>query len=268
MTASSPSFFSLARRSFWLLFGGIWLFAGVFMLLFAVVFAFREQDFAANGVVTTGIVLEKRIVPADSDSSTQYRVSYRFTTEDGRVVEGSDGVDVGVWEALTERGPIDVRYLRGDPVTNRLSTGSDFLGAVIFFLAAVIFGGIGGFLFFRALRGVRKARRLLNVGVPAGARVTEVVSTNVSYNRRQQFRVRYSYDDAQGRSHAGESGYMDYEEAGLWHPGDVARIRYDPDRPEESHWQGASDEATEEADQPDKQPPVDARPPVDAPPAG
>lgn len=263
MATPQPSFASLARRSFWLLFGGIWLFAGVFLLLFAAVFALREQDFAASGVATTGIVLEKRIVPADSDSSTEYRVGYRFTTTDEKVVEGSDSVSVDVWEGLAERGPIEIRYLRDRPETNRLAAGSDFFGALMFLLGGAAFAGIGGVLFFRALAGVRRARRLLRFGVPADARVTEVAPTNVSFNRRQQFRVRYSYVDGHGGAHAGESGYMNFEVANLWAPGDVALIRYDPERPEASHWLGASDEASARRED---SPPVDTPPPVDAPP--
>jgi hypothetical protein len=238
MTTSQPSFFGLARRSFGLLFGGGWLLGGVVMLLGAGVFAGREQEFAANGVVTTGIVLEKQFFAADSDSSTEYRVGYRFTTPDGRVVEASETVDVGVWEGLIERGPIEIQYLPDRPETNRLTPGSDIVGALIFLLLAVVFGGIGGVVFFHALRGIVKARRLLRFGAPADASVTEVAPTNVSHNGRQQFRVRYSYVDGQGGKHAGQSGYMNSEEAHLWTPGDVARIRYDPGRPEESHWLG------------------------------
>ncbi len=269
MTASSPSFFGLARRSFWLFFGAIWLLAGVAMLVFGVVFALREQEFASNGAVATGIVLEKRFIPADSDSSTEYRVSYRFTSVDGQVVEGSDAVSVETWEALTERGPVVVRYLQGQPATNRLTLGSDLFGAVIFLVAGVILTGIGGALVFRAVRGIRKTRRLLRVGVPSDATVTSVEPTNVFVNRRPQFRVRYSFVDGQGSTHTGDSGYLEYEEAHRWTPGDVASIRYDPANPDDSHWLGSDappEAATEKPRIIDAPPPRDAAPPVDAPP--
>ncbi len=82
MTASSPSFLRLARQSFWLLFGGIWLFAGIMMLIFGIVFALREQEFAANGAVATGIVLEKQIIPAEF--GLQHRISGRLPLHDER----------------------------------------------------------------------------------------------------------------------------------------------------------------------------------------
>lgn len=269
MTRAQPSFFTFARRSFWLLFGAIWLFVGIVMLIFGVVFALREQAFAANGVVATGIVLEKRFIPADSNSSTEYRVVYRFTTQDGRTVEGSDQVNVETWESVVERGPIDVRYLPDVPESNRLNLGSDLVGAVIFLVFGVVLTVIGGLLFLRGLRAVRKARRLMSVGVSADATVTSVEPTNMTVNRRPQYRVRYSYADPQGGTHEGDSGYLDFETAHQWSPGDVVRIRYDPADPEESHWLGAADPAAAPPSSAAEKPPPDAAPPVDAaPPTG
>ncbi len=138
---------------------------------------------------------------------------------------------------------------------------------VIFLIAGVVLGLIGGVIVYRAIAAIRKARRLMQVGIPVDATVTEVVETNVSYRRRQQFKVRYSYVDSRGGTHEGDSGYMDYEEASLWNRGDIARVRYDPDRPEESHWLGAADPGPEKPRIVDAPPPtIDAAPPVDAPP--
>jgi hypothetical protein len=262
----------MARRSFWMLFGGIWLFVGVLLFIFGIAFVLREQEFASSGTVATGIVLEKRIVPADSDSSTEYRVSYRFEA-DGRTIEGSDQVSVETWEGLTERGPIDIRYLRDRPESNRLNLGSDLIVAAIFLLLGIVFGGIGGFLFFRALRGVMKARRLLTGGEPVDATVTSVEPTNVSVNRRPQYRVRYSYRDRQGATHEGDSGYLSFEDANAWSVGDTVRVMYDPVKPDESYWVGAAEPAADKPKDgvgpiPDARPPVDAAPPLDAPPPG
>ena len=237
MTAQ-PSLMTLARRSFWLLFGGLWLFVGVAMLIFALGFAVKEGDYTRNGVTTTGIVLTKHIVPADSDSSTEYRVSYRFSTGDGRVVEGSDTIDSGAWEKLVERGPIEIRYVADNPGSNRLASGSNVAGAAIFALLGAVFGGIGAVLFIRAIQGVRKARRLLQVGIPAQGKVTGIEETNIQFNRRQQFKVRYSYVDREGRKHEGDSGYMDWTEATDWVVGDPVDIRYDPADPDQSSWIG------------------------------
>lgn len=58
-----PSFVSQAKRSFWLLFGGIWLFVGLVMLVAAVGMALPERPSGSETVRTTGMVLARDIVP-------------------------------------------------------------------------------------------------------------------------------------------------------------------------------------------------------------
>jgi hypothetical protein len=252
-----PGFIGQAKRSFWLLFGGIWLFVGLIMLVTAAGIAVQERSWASEAVTTTGIVLAKDIVPADSDSSTGYRVRFRFATADGSSVEGSDAVQVATWEALTERGPIEVHYLPSSPSSARLESGPGAVGLAIFLVMGSFFGGVGGVLFGRALLGLLRARRLLVTGVTTEATVTSVEETNVSFNRQPQFRIRYTYRDGQGEEHAGGSGYLDWQEASLWKPGDPVAIRFDRRRPAESQWAGETSGPT----------PVDESPRiVDAPP--
>lgn len=254
-----PPFLSLAKRSFWLLFGGIWMVAGLVLLVVAAGMALEERTWASEAVRTTGIVLTKDIVAADSDSSTQYRVRFRFTTQDGSTVEGNQTVEVATWEGLTEREPVEVHYLPSSPSTARLEPGANMFIVVLFFLFGAVFGGIGAFLFGRAALGLRRRRRLLLSGVDVEATVTGVEQTNVSFNRRQQFRVRYTYRDGQGAEHEGDSGYLEWEEASRWKEGDRVAIRHDPRRPAESVWLGDVQAS----------PPAAAAPPpaVDAPPS-
>jgi hypothetical protein len=253
-----PSFLGQAKRSFWLFFGSIWLLAGVVLLVVAVGMALQERQWSSEAVETTGIVLTKDIIPADSDSSTQYRVRFRFTAQDGSTVEGNQDVEVGTWEGLTERDPVEVYYLPSSPSSARLEPGANVFMAVIFFLFGAVFGGIGGVLVVRAVRGLIRSRRLLRSGIDAEATVTGVEQTNVSFNRRLQFRVRYKYRDQQGAEHEGDSGYLEWEEASPWNEGDRVAIRYDPHRPAESQWIGKREAPS---------PAVDVRPPaVEAPP--
>lgn len=233
------SFFGLARRSFWLLFGAIWLTAGAGLVVGGVLFALEERAYAEDGVTTTGMVLTKDIDSADSDSSTEYRVRYRFSTEAGETVEGGADVSVETWESLTERGAIEITYLRDRPGSNRLAGAGEVFGAVVFLVIGAGFGGIGAVLVGRSLRNVLRARRLLRLGRPADGTVTVVEPTSVSINRRQQFRVRYTYRDAAGQTYDGDSGYLDWEEASRWSTGDVGQVRYDPRQPRDSLWLGA-----------------------------
>lgn len=225
------------KRSFWLVFGGIWLLAGAIMLVVGIGMALDQRRWEAS-VETSGIVLTKDIVPADSDSSTEYRVGFRYTTESGATAEGEQKVDVHVWEALAERGPIRVYYLPGSSEPARLDPSPEPFGPLIFLAAGLLLAGVGGFLFGRTLRNVLRADRLMRIGTETDAIVTAVEQTDVSFNRRPQFRVRYSYRDAGGDTHAGDSGYLEWAEASAFSEGDAVRVRYDPARPADNVWLG------------------------------
>lgn len=242
------------KRSFWLLFGGIWSVAGAIMLVVGIGMAIEERRWDA-AVQTTGIVLTKDIVPADSDSSTEYRVGFRYMTDGGELLEDEQRVDVHAWEALTERGPILVYYLPGSSEPARLDPTPEPFGPLIFLAFGILLGGVGGFLFVRALRNVLRAGRLMRVGSETNATVTAVEQTNVSFNRRPQSRVRYSYRDAGGGTHDGDSGYLDWDEASTFSVGDSVRVRYDPKRPADSVWLGR---ALVDADAGPATPPVSA----------
>jgi hypothetical protein len=147
--------------------------------------------------------------------------------------------------------------------------GICLLAGVTVFVAAggmtlgTVFGGIGGFLVVRAVLGLLRTHRLLRSGVAVEATVTVVEQTNVSFNRRQQFRVRYTYRDQQGGRYEGDSGYLDWEEASRWKDGDRAAISYDARRPSESQWIGTIEAPAPFVDAP---PPFVDLPFVDAPP--
>jgi hypothetical protein len=241
-----------AKRSFWLLFGGIWLLAGLILLVVGIGSILEERRWS-DAVTTTGMVLTKDIVPADSDSSTQYRVTFRYADERGETREGDEQVDVRTWEALTERGPVPVHYLPGTTEPGRLVRDPDLLGSALFLLvglAGTIFGGV---VFGRAARRLLQARRLLTTGRDVEATVTAVETTDVSYNQRPQFRVRYTYV-VDGGTHVGDSGYLEWEEATSYSKGDRVAIRYDPERPADSLWIGRSGSSVQTPDAADPEP--------------
>ena len=228
--------FALGKRSFWLVFGGIWLLVGLIMLVVGIGMTIDERRWD-SAVRVTGMVLTKDIVPADSDSSTEYRVTFRYPV-DGEMVEGDRKVDVHAWEALRERGPVDVYYISGSSEPARLDPSPEPFGPLIFLAFGIGLGGVGGFLFQRDLRRVFRARRLLSSGIDADATVIAVEGTDVSFNRRPQFRVRYRYRDGSGAVHEGDSGYLEWEEASTYSPGDDVKVRYDRARPADNVWVG------------------------------
>ncbi len=244
MSRSGPLAWSrFLQPSFWLVFGSIWLLTGVVLTLAGVVTAVAERTWS-DAIRTTGEVLVKEIVPADADSSTEYRVGFRFSTRDGTPVRGDQAVDVDAWERLVERDPIVVYYLEESPATARLSPDGDAVGAVIFLVVGVIVGGVGGTLVAREIGTLRRSRRLLRTGIAVVGNVTAIEPTAMSFNRRAQFRVTYSYRDSRGAKHHGDSGYLDWDDAAHWPVGARVAIRYDRDLPSSSVWEGDLDPDT------------------------
>ncbi|MDP9467367.1 MAG: DUF3592 domain-containing protein [Chloroflexota bacterium] len=238
--AQVPSIFQLARRSFWVLFGAIFLVAGLLLAVISAGMGWRELRFTSDGVAAEGIVLERTIVRADAgeDQSTEYRVSYRFTTDGGQVVEGSDAVPFDQWEVLAEQGPIAVEHLLGDPAQNRVAGGEDLILVAIFAAVSAIALVVGLAILLRQLRRLRHEQRLWRVGLVAEAKVLGIEQSNVTFNRRPLWHVLYEFIDAAGGRHTGRSGYLSLEDAQRWQTGGRGAVRYDPDAPDESLWVG------------------------------
>jgi hypothetical protein len=230
----------LLSRYFWLVFGGIWLAVGLPFFFSALHMFWTQSRFGEEAVRVQGTVLTRDIHRGRSTnggSSTRYEVSYRFMADD-RTFEERDEVDVQTWEALTERGPVEVRYLPDNPTQSRISGETDLVGPLLM-------GGLGGF--FAVAGGLIVAydvrRRLLRArlrreGESVDATVTGVGPTNFSVNRVPQWVIRYRYSDQRGHHHTGKSEYLSPEEAQEWKEGDVGRVRYDRQRPAQNVWFG------------------------------
>jgi uncharacterized protein DUF3592 len=239
-----PSFFRIARRSFWLWFGTIVLAVGLPFLLTSLYFLGHERRFRTEGQIVEAVVLTKDIDRSRSNNreSTRYSVTYRFTAPDRRAIRGSTGLDRASWETLTERGPISVVYLPGDPESNRMAGQSKMI-------PLTIFGGLGGFLTFvgalLAWHGLRTARtkwRVQQAGVLAPATVTDVIPLNLRVNNQTRWRLHYDFRDYQGRAHQKRT-YLPADEARLWKKGDVGNVLFDPANPKHVVWIGKAREA-------------------------
>lgn len=226
-------------RAFWLWFGGIFLFVGLVFLPVGIWTLLQERAFSREGVVVEGIVLTKGINRADDDNdTTDYWITYRFTTEDGQVVEGRDTVSVHTWESLEERGPVEVSYLPDSPSRNRVGTDSDWILPAIFLGFSLVLVPVGGFFFVKGLTNVLRIRRLRTEGRQSDGTVTDILVTNFQVNGVAQWQIHYSYTDDFGQTYQGTSGYLSPEEASTWKVGETGTVRYDPRRPEDSVWIG------------------------------
>lgn len=227
---------------FWLVFGSLWLVAGVPFVFAGLSMLDAEQRFAHEAVTVEGKVLTRDIVYAtnkDGGRSTRYKVSYRFTAE-GQTYEGRDEVDVSVWERLREQGPVSVQYLPGDASRSRLAGTDDRIAAYIMAGMGGAFGLAGGVIVLFDLRGRWMRARLRRDGLSATATVQDVTPTNFRINGVTQWRLHYTFPDYRGRLQTGRSPMMAPAEAKSWKKGDTGRVYYDRRRCERSVWVGRS----------------------------
>jgi len=235
-----PSVFTLLRRNFWLLFGAIFLVAGLLTLFIGAGMLWQESRFASDSAETVGTVLGKSLNPATSDRGTEYFVTYRFTDADGVTRDARDELDFGAWDALVEGGPIAIQYLEGDPDTSRMA-GEGWWLAWIFLGIGVLVTAVGAALTIPGVRGFRRERRLWTSGTPAWATVTGHEQANVRFNGRYLWHTRYRYEDNARAAHDGRSNYLGEGEAHGFAVGSRALVRYDAGRPSDSVWIGSTE---------------------------
>lgn len=232
----------ITTDNFWLWFGGIWLAAGVALLGIGGGIAMTQRSgdssLVASGVRTEGIVLTKEIATPD-DGPPRHRVTFRFTDERDTTIRGTAEVDAAAWDALAERGPIEVHYLAGDPQNYGVTgqTSDDPVIAFICAVAGIPIGAIGGALVVHALRSRRVRRELLLHGAAATATVTEVMPGNLRINGIPQWRLRYRFRDDRGQSHEGKCD-ISFDEAQRWQTGAIGRVRYDKRNARANVWTG------------------------------
>jgi hypothetical protein len=229
----------LSPRAFWPIFGAIFLLVGAVFLLFGAMEAREEARYERERQVVEGMVLAKHVRRATANEGTEYRVSYRFSTDDGRTIEASSSIGIGAWEELVERGPILIEYLPAEPSTNRVAGTGGWAAVLITLTLGAILGLVGAGTSLAGWRRIRLERRLRLHGLAAEGKVVAVEPTNVHLNRERLWRLRYEYSDSSGRRHVGQSGYRSWGEAEGWQPGDIGGVRYDADDPELSIWTGS-----------------------------
>ena len=207
---------SAIQNNFWVFFGSIWLLVGLPFVLLAGYFIVQERQLATTGRVVDAIVLTKDI---SRSGDTKHRsVRYRFTTAEGRTIEGKSEVEESIWSSLTERGPVRVAYLPNRPSVNRVLGSSELTMLLIFSFVGCLLSIAGGTIVTVALRRARLRTRLLTKGVRAPATVAEVKAMNLRVNGRPQWKLKYEYRDHQSRSHF-RSLYLDADEASRWNAG-------------------------------------------------
>lgn len=242
------SWLSFAGDNFWLLFGGVWL--GVGALFFCLglfdwtLTVALDERFQHEGQTAQGTVLTKTTTSSSSGfgshrtTSRSYRITYRFTTAKSQDVESTAQVYSETWDKLAEGGPIDVTYLRDEPLSNRIEGRTDLGSAFAQVIMGGLLGVVGGALFFWHLRRFRRDTRLRREGMIAEGTVLDVTATGTTIYNARQWRIRYRYRDHLGQTREGQSGLLAPDEAATWHPDDKGMVRFDRLQPQENVWIG------------------------------
>ena len=165
-TRSRPRPASRNAKRFAIAFAGLFLLVGLACLAAAAVPAWIDHRHArqveTGAVRAVGMVLTKSresagqvAVPGAGKTVFEYFVRYRFPVRGGTQAEGTARVTPEAWGMLEERGPIEVRYVEGDPATSAVPgqlAPHGGLSPLIFGVVGALFAAIGGFMLFIILR--------------------------------------------------------------------------------------------------------------------
>ncbi len=243
------SLFRIARRSFLLWFGAAFLAGGLVCLAMGIQSAAQERRYRNEGRTVDAVVLGKSIKPASrqENSSTRYEITYRFTTENGRVTQGADAVSVEQWESLDTGSAVKITYLPREPQSNRSESTGDSGSSLAAIILGSIFTVVGAVAFVRSSIRVLRQWSILKHGDLTQATVLAVHPGNAEINNVRQWEVRYQYRDHHGRVHEGTSGDVAPDLAHGVAVGDTVGVRFDRERPEHSAWIEPEALATEHA---------------------
>lgn len=226
-----------ARTFFWLA-GALFLLVGLGALYGGIEEAAKEQAYRDQGQAVDALVVAKSIQRAsrDGNSSTKYEIAYRFTTTEGRTLEGTDAVSVDEWERLEPGSAFRITYLPGAAGASRAEGSGGMGSAYGMMILGGLFALVGGFFLLSNVRRFIRERRLLRHGMTAQGTVVAVEASNFAVNRVRQWNVRYRYQDHFGQRQEGTSSPVPPDEAHAVHVGDTVEVRFDSERPEQSMW--------------------------------
>ncbi len=233
--------FAGSGRTFFLWFAALFTCAGLILLYGGIQDATRERAYQQQGQLVEAVVVGKSIERASRQgkSSTRYEIAYRFTTHDGRAVEGVDAVDVEEWESLDRGSPFTITYLPGAPESNRAERSGGMTSALVMTGLGGLLALVGGSVVGRIATRIWRERRLVREGVAVQGTVIAIEPSSVAVNKVRRLRVRYRYPDHLGRPQEGASGLLSPEEAHAVGVGDALTVRFDRQHPEVSVWDRA-----------------------------
>jgi hypothetical protein len=229
---------SFARDSMRIWVGGFLLLAGLVPLSIGARALTAERDYRDDAQSAGAEVVGKALHPATSNTSTRYEITYRAVLPGLGRVERTQAVEVGHWEQLEAGSAVTIQYLPDDAASVRLARAPAIVSNTILLGIGGTIAALGLGLFVAGARDVRQKLQLLRHGVPTNATVVAIEQTNVSINKKPQWRIRFRYSDRFGEEREGMSGYLSATRAHAWRPGEIGRVHVDTERPDRVLWTG------------------------------
>jgi len=128
--------------------GAVFFFAGCGATIDGIGELLKERRYAAEGKSAEARIVSKRIDEAQRGerSRTEYVALYRFDTAEGPKGEGRAVLEVAAWEAARPGDRLAVRYLPGEPGSNRPAAEGGWAYGIIISIVGPLFALIGAFL--------------------------------------------------------------------------------------------------------------------------
>jgi hypothetical protein len=180
-----------------------------------------DDELASRGLRTVAHVIQKgersdwiaeRLRPV-------YHLRYQFEDHEGNEWQGVSDVSEVTWKQSGIGRPLPIRYLPNDPTINRAEQplmGHFDTDNVIMSVIAALFLLVGGWLIVSAAwRAARRARVVL-VGDPIMARITDVQRID---NYRASH-IEYVFTDGRGNARDGRTPPLSKQLASRWNVGD------------------------------------------------
>ncbi|HEY6958561.1 MAG TPA: DUF3592 domain-containing protein [Candidatus Limnocylindria bacterium] len=187
-------------------------------------------------LLVTGLDTQARVTSVQTPRGA-HLLHYQFVTDSGAYAGAIYATD-SEFALVQASGLVGIRYSRVWPAINGRRAGT---GDLVFDLALLALFGFVAYTYAAAMvGGIQQAavvRRLRDHGIETSARIAGVRTYRSAYMIVTGWALDYEYATIDG-THRGRSGILGKSALVTWPIGTNVRIRYDPERPDESVFVG------------------------------
>jgi hypothetical protein len=203
----------------------------------------KEEEYGANGVAVTATVTHKdsKLDPRPGQKGgpkTYYTLHYRYQDGAGQSHEGSDQVELDVWNQFQKDQTLQIEYLRDQPNTSRVAERRSIFarwgyllalgGGGLLICGALIFGIGGWFWTGRKARLVRDGVPILGIVDEQETRTLDLTGRG---NREPSYGLRFTFTDTEGNERTGKSVWLPRELVPRWPADEPILVLQDQSNP-------------------------------------